>query len=155
MVVPIASQQGQASMRQAVYPAAIIAPSNPDHAFGVLFPDVPGCHSGGASVEQSFTNAIEALESHLGLLVEAGETLPPPSSLDQARAAVEQFLEPDEGPIAAMVLVPATLPGRTQRFNITMDENLVARIDAVASNRSAFLADAARAELRRRQESAG
>ena len=56
--------------------------------------------------------------------------------------------------IAAVQLVPGTLPGRTQRFSITMDVNLVAQIDAVADNRSALLSDAARNEVARRRQAA-
>jgi metal-responsive CopG/Arc/MetJ family transcriptional regulator len=50
-----------------------------------------------------------------------------------------------------VALVPVTLPGRAHRVNITMDEGLLHEIDAVADNRSRFLADAARAELARRR----
>ena len=38
-----------------------------------------------------------------------------------------------------------------QRVNITMDEGLLDEIDAIADNRSRFLAEAARAELARRR----
>jgi metal-responsive CopG/Arc/MetJ family transcriptional regulator len=37
------------------------------------------------------------------------------------------------------------------RLSITMDQDLVEEIDAVTSNRSAFLAEASRAELARRK----
>lgn len=54
--------------------------------------------------------------------------------------------DPEAGEIARM-LVKVELPGKAQRLNITLDEGLVAAIDQVASNRSAFLAAAARAAL--------
>ena len=60
------------------------------------------------------------------------------------------YCQPGDGPVVALLLAPVELPGRSLRFSVTLDENLVERIDAVTSNRSAFLADAARAELRRR-----
>lgn len=138
-------------MPQSAYPAVIFNPEGPDGAFGVVFPDIPGCVSAGDSVEHAFLMAMEALEAHLGLLAEDGNPIPEPSSLEAARAKVEAEAEPGDGDIAAIMLVPVALPGRTQRFNITLDENLVAQIDRISSNRSAFLADAARAELRRRQ----
>jgi len=51
----------------------------------------------------------------------------------------------------AVTLIPVTLPGKAQRVNITMDQGLLDEIDAVADNRSRFLAEAARAELARRR----
>jgi len=50
--------------------------------------------------------------------------------------------------LAARSLVPALIPGKAVRVNITIDEALLEQIDRAAaaggSNRSAFLADAAR-----------
>lgn len=139
------------TVNTAFFPALIIAPASPSHCYSVLFPDLPGCVSAGDSVTHAFEMAMEALAMHLGGMAEDGEPIPAPSTLAQARAAAEAGFELGDGPVEAVLLVPAPLPGRTARFNITLDENLVAQIDAAASNRSAFLADAARAELRRRQ----
>ena len=44
-------------------------------------------------------------------------------------------------------LVPVILPGTPRRIAITMDPDLIAAIDGVTSNRSGFLAAAARREL--------
>jgi metal-responsive CopG/Arc/MetJ family transcriptional regulator len=44
-----------------------------------------------------------------------------------------------------------TLPGKAQRVNIAMEEALLDEIDAIADNRSRFLAEAARAEIARRR----
>lgn len=137
-------------MARAFYPVAIIGPITVDHGFSAIFPDLLGCNSAGNSAEGAFANAIEALAEHLGLLLDAGDPIPAPSSLEQARAMVDADTCPGDGPVVAMLLAPVELPGRTLRLNVTLDENLVQRIDAVSSNRSAFLADAARAELRRR-----
>jgi metal-responsive CopG/Arc/MetJ family transcriptional regulator len=41
--------------------------------------------------------------------------------------------------------------GKIKRVNVTLDEGLLSEIDAVTSNRSGFLAQAARAELARRR----
>jgi len=51
---------------------------------------------------------------------------------------------------AAEVLftVEAELPVRCKRINITLDERLIEQIDCVTSNRSGFLAEAAREKLR-------
>jgi len=46
----------------------------------------------------------------------------------------------------------AERPGKAVGFNVTLDEGLVAAIDRVTSNRSGFLAEAAREYLARRKE---
>lgn len=136
-------------MARSYYPVAIIGPLTPDHPFAAIFPDLPGCNSAGNSPEHAYEQACEALTEHVGLLAEDGADIPPPSTLDAARAALDADTEPGDGPIIALMLAAVDLPGRTQRYTITLDPHLVQRIDLVTSNRSAFLADAARAALRR------
>ena len=128
-------------MNRVSYPA--VFETDDAGGFGVVFPDLPGCVTQGATLEDAHANAMEALELHLAGMVEDGERLPEPSPL----AAVKG--DP-ESRVVTVMLVPATLPGRTRRINVTLDTALISRIDAVSSNRSAFLEDAARAELQRR-----
>ena len=44
--------------------------------FGVTVPDLPGCFSGGDTVEDALASAAEAIELHLEGLVEEGMELP-------------------------------------------------------------------------------
>ena len=81
----------------------------------------------------------QALAAPIELLVRQGEESPESSS----EVAVDDDLD-----VASYFLAHLELPGRTVRLNVTMDEGLVARIDRVARNRSAFLAEAARERLR-------
>ncbi|MEX2181748.1 MAG: type II toxin-antitoxin system HicB family antitoxin [Gemmatimonadaceae bacterium] len=48
--------------------------------YWVHAPDVPGCVSFGASREEALANMREALEGHLGLMLEQGDALPPASA---------------------------------------------------------------------------
>ena len=114
-----------------------------EHGFGVFFPDVPGCVSAGDTVQEAIENGEAALAAHFELLTEAGEDLP------HSNLGVEIEIDPAVD-IVGIYLARVELPGRTLRLNITMDEGLVARIDRVAKNRSAFLAEAAREALARR-----
>lgn len=95
-------------------------------------------------MEDAALSAEEALALHIRGMMEDGEALPDPTPLDR----IERDPEVDE---AARVLVRAELPGRTARFNATMDEVLLARVDRAAQaagmSRSGFLADAARRVL--------
>jgi predicted RNase H-like HicB family nuclease len=117
----------------------------PDSDYGIMFPDFPGCVSAGADFDDALRQGVEALAGHAGLMRRDGEPIPPPRSLEEIRAAAEDWIEWEGAMVAMVPLLPA--PGRAVRINVTLDERLVAQIDAVASNRSAFLAEAARKAL--------
>ena len=126
-------------MSTAFYPAII---ERGPEGYGVFFPDLPGCVTAGDTIQEAAQAAEEALSGHLIVTAEYGEPIPSPSSLDalEIDPAVKE---------ACRLLVRADLPGKKVRINVTMDEGLVSAIDAAAANRSSFLADAARAHLRR------
>lgn len=131
-------------MTTLVYPAII---ERAGKGFSVYFPDIPGCTSAGLTAQEAALNAEEALAGHVLETVRQGEELADPSDLGE----IERDPEVDE---VARVLVRAERPGKAVRINITLDEGLIAAIDKVASNRSGFLAEAARDALARRRESA-
>jgi len=124
------------------FPAIIEGGSEP--GFSVFFPDLPGCTSAGDTVEQAARNAEDALRGHVGLMVRDGDEIPAQRPLDK----IEH--DPDVTEIAR-ILVKVEIPGRFVRPNITMEEGLLARVDAAATaqgmSRSGFLAEAARRML--------
>jgi predicted RNase H-like HicB family nuclease len=126
------------------YPAII---ERAGKGYSVFFPDLPGCTSAGATVNEAAANAEEALAGHLIVSEEHGDALTEPSELN----AIETDPDVDE---VARVLVRGECKGRAVRINITLDERLVAAIDKVAANRSGFLADAARVALAAKREPA-
>ncbi|MGE0612851.1 MAG: type II toxin-antitoxin system HicB family antitoxin [Hyphomicrobiales bacterium] len=129
-------------MTRLFYPACL--EKEPDSAYGVTFPDLPGCVSAGATAEEALVNAHEALAGHIALMVEDGDTLPKPTP-------VERVVSDPKVAMIAVSVIGVTIPGRAKRVNVTLDEALLDEIDSVATNRSRFLAEAARAELARRQ----
>jgi predicted RNase H-like HicB family nuclease len=130
------------ALKKVHYPAAI--DKDPDSDYGVVFPDFPGCVSAGSTLDEAVLGAHEALAGHVALMVADGDELPVPTPLEAVAAR-------RDATTVAITLVPVTLPGKAQRVNITMDEALLEEIDAIADNRSRFLAEAARAELARRR----
>jgi predicted RNase H-like HicB family nuclease len=128
--------------KKVYYPAVI--DKEPDSDFGVAFPDFPGCVSAGRTLDQAVLGAHEALAGHVALMVTDGDSLPEPTPL-------ETVAKERDASTVAITLVPVVLPGKLQRVNITIDEALLDEIDAMADNRSRFLAEAARAELARRR----
>jgi predicted RNase H-like HicB family nuclease len=109
--------------------------------FGVYFPDLDGCTSGGDSLQQAISNAGEALALHVEVMIELGQTLPAPTPLDKIE------IEPDVD-VHAIILIEAHQPARKMRITVMMDADLLAEIDRVATNRSLFLSNAARGALR-------
>ena len=108
--------------------------------YGVDFPDFPGCITAGKTLEAARENADEALQFHIKGLVEDGEAVPEPTSLDAVMAKPEHT-----DAIAFLVSVPDPKP---KRINITMPETDLRAIDAYAKrknlSRSAFLLKAAK-----------
>ncbi len=128
-------------MATVVYPAIV---ERAGEGYSVFFPDLPGLASAGRTVTEAALNAEEALTGHLLVSAEYGEKLEAPSDM----GAIEVDPEVDE---VARILVRAEAPGKSVRINITLDEGLIAAIDRSASNRSGFLAEAARELLARRR----
>ncbi|MDH2923953.1 putative RNase H-like HicB family nuclease [Nicoletella semolina] len=129
-----------------LYPLAI-EPGDDTHAFGVVVPDIPGCFSAGDTLDEAYKNAKEAIVGHLELLVEMGEEVPLPTSIDNHRNNPD-FTEYDF--FFGFVDVDIThLLGKAERINITMPSHLLKRIDDFVAthkeykNRSSFLAQIA------------
>lgn len=115
-----------------------------DGSLGIIFPDFTGCVSAGDTFEETVRAGAEALAFHAEGMRENGEPIPAPRSLDDI-TATEDWCDIAGSIVALVPLLPHTT--RTARINVTMDERLIAEIDAVTSNRSAFLAKAARKAL--------
>ncbi len=114
-----------------------------DSDYGVEFPDLPGCVTAGTSLDDAAAMAREALDFHLEGLAAEGQPRPKPSAL-------ADILTKAESSGAVPVLVPAAKPkGRAARVSVTIEENLLAEIDAEAGSggRSGFLAQAAQDAL--------
>lgn len=111
-------------------------------AFGASFPDLPGCISAAASLEELRPMIEESLGLHLEGMHEDGDAIPEPSPLDQIVKA-----EGYDSAVAVMVVKAPAVAEATVRVNITLPENTLAQIDrkaaALGMSRSGFLAKAA------------
>ena len=93
------------------YPAFISCAEGAD--FGVVFPDLPGCVTTGATAQEAAAHAAEALSLHIEGMRAAGEVIPEPSSPMPSQA---RWLHGDVGEAAATggtILVPVEVPART------------------------------------------
>ena len=62
-----------------IYPAKFVKEAN--ETFSVYFPDLDGCQTYDDTLLGAIVMAKEALEGYIEVLLEDGETLPPPSNL--------------------------------------------------------------------------
>lgn len=113
----------------------------PNSDYSVDFPDFPGCVTAGRSMEEARRLSAEALAFHIEGMTEDGEPIPPPSTLDTIMADPR-----NRDAVAFLVPIPDK-PARAIRINVTLPEDLVREIDRVTTNRSRFLAEAARRAL--------
>lgn len=111
--------------------------------YGVTVPDLPGCFTAGATVDEALAMAKEAIEVYLEQSIEDGKVIPSLGRIEQHqrnsdyRGGVWAFVNVDE----------STLRVSAKRINITLPERVLDAIDRFANangeTRSGLLARAA------------
>jgi len=124
---------------------AAVVNKDEDSAFGVWFPDVPGCFSAADDEADLVKNAIEALNLHL-----EGIDHPEPRSVVALAQDPEVAQALADG--AFLLSVPlVTLQRRAVRVNLSLDKGILDAIDSAADlrglTRSAFIAEASLNEI--------
>jgi predicted RNase H-like HicB family nuclease len=126
------------------YPAIVRKEKNT--AFGIDFPDFPGCITAAADLATALAQAEEVLRFHADGMAEDGLDLPEPTPLE----TVLESADARGGAVYMVHLVPPK--GRAVRVNVTIDESLLEEIDMAAAEarmtRSGFLAKAVRETLK-------
>lgn len=115
-----------------------------DSAYGVTFPDLPGCFSAADDDGEIIANAAEALDLYFE---DADEV--EPSSL---QTIFDLTLKEDVGSVRSVIAVPYIKSTRKSvRANISLDSGLLEALDATAAKRkltrSAFIAEAVQKEI--------
>jgi len=121
----------------------IIIQKDPKSDYGVLVPDLPGCFSAGATIEEAIDNAVEAVLTHAEGLLSDSETVPTPTSITELKKRYREA-----GNLWALVEVDfSKLSEKMARVNISVPENLLSKIDSYATktgaSRSGMLVNAA------------
>jgi predicted RNase H-like HicB family nuclease len=120
-------------------------------AYGVIVPDLPGCSSGGSTIDEAVANAQEAVALWADEMAAQGGEVPRPRSMEEALADPEIATAVHAG-TSALIMVPLVRDsGRPTRINVSLDRGLLEAIDEAAAarklTRSAFLASAAREKI--------
>lgn len=116
----------------------------PDSAYGLTFPDLPGCFSAADTEGDILKSAVEALELWF-------EDVTPVAPRGPEAIATEVAAELAQG--AFLIAVPLVQPSsRQKRVNISLDAGTLAAIDTAAEGlgltRSGFLTMAALNEIK-------
>jgi predicted RNase H-like HicB family nuclease len=119
-------------------------------AYGVVVPDLPGCTSGGETIDAALRNAVEAVMLWVEDARGEGEKIPQPSPAENLRNRPEIAAALADGGVLAYV--PLVLDAaRPVKANLSLDAGLLNAIDEAAERRgltrSAFLASAAREKI--------
>lgn len=143
------------------YPATLVPLNDGTGRYDVTFVDLPGCVSQGNSLEDALRMAQEAMSLHVGSMIEDGDPLPEPSTLDEARRLAEQEAGEDgytlpEGTLYQFVVADVKKKEAAPiRLSISLKPVIVERIDRVASElgltRSGLIAVATREYCNRMQ----
>ena len=117
---------------------------DPGSAYGIQFPEVPGCFSAADSFEEIVPNAIEALS----LFFEDGEPVPP-RGLEAVRDQVAENIA--EGAVLMMMIPYVQDRKRVVRVNLSLEKGFLDTMDEAARmrgmTRSAFVQKAATREI--------
>jgi predicted RNase H-like HicB family nuclease len=119
-------------------------------AYGVVVPDLPGCSSGGATVDEALSNTQEAVSLWADEIIAQGGEIPAPRDMEATIG--DPDIAAAVGAGAVLALVPLVRnSGQPTRANISLDRGLLEAIDEAAEarglTRSAFLASAAREKI--------
>ena len=115
-----------------------------DSAYGVRFPDLPGCFSAADTFDEIIQNAIEALAFYF-----EDRAAVPARGIEAVRGEVAEDLAAG----AVLMLIPHISDRRRSvRVNLSLDKGLLDTLDEAARTRgmtrSAFIAKAATREIR-------
>ena len=119
--------------------------NDPESAFGLHFPDLPGCTAAGDTEDEAIANAAIALR----LWMEDADELPKASTLAELRKRPDVRDDLSSGGIA--LIVPVVAVSRKQRLNIMLDPGIIEAADSAAKaagvSRSLYIEQALEASL--------
>ncbi|MFW6364164.1 MAG: type II toxin-antitoxin system HicB family antitoxin [Spirochaeta sp.] len=121
----------------------IFIEKDPASDYGVTVPDLPGCFSAGATLDDAVNNAEDAILTHIeGLLID-DEFIPTPSTIEELKSVHN---DPDHVWMLCEIDMNK-LSENIKRINITIPAKVLSKVDEYAGlqreTRSGFLMHAA------------
>lgn len=124
-------------------------------SYGVTVPDLPGCFSGGDTLEEAFDNTREAIAGHLETLLMDDQPIPKVLPID-AHQSNDDYRDGLWGFVDADL---TAITHRSVRVSVTIPAPVLALIDEATAkaseSRSSFLTHAALEHIAERRERTG
>jgi predicted RNase H-like HicB family nuclease len=128
----------------------IVIHKDKDSDYGVTVPDLPGCFTAGRTLDEAIAMAQEAIELHLEGLIEEGQAIPRPRTVEDHKHNPEH----KGGTWAVVSIAPWNLRTKARRINISIPERVLHAVDRFAKaeneTRSGLLVKAATVYIRKR-----
>ena len=103
-------------------------------AYGVSFPDLPGCVAMAPTIDEAILRAADARREFDADVAAAGASIPPPTAAERLREEPEVTAALREG--ATLVSVPLVREtARSVKANLSINAGVLAALDAEASRR--------------------
>ena len=103
-------------------------------AYGVVFPDLPGCTAMGRTIDEALANAADALRDWIEVIEESGAEVPAQRPVEELRGDPDVVAALGEGAsLATVPLIRET--GRPVKANLCIDSGVLAAIDEASSRR--------------------
>lgn len=109
----------------------VVIHKDKDSDYGVTVPDLPGCFTAANSIEEAIAAAKEAIETHIEGMLEDGDPVSIPKSIDVHRN------NPDYagGTWVILKIDLSRLSLKAKRVNITLPERILRTVDHYAGKR--------------------
>lgn len=114
---------------------------------GVVFPDFPGCIAVGKNYDEAVQMAHEALAAHIEAMEEDGDPIPVPRTLEQIKSDWDEWEDWEKDGNFIVGLVSVFPYHKPKKYTLYLDAALMARVDEISKNRSAFITEATKAAL--------
>jgi predicted RNase H-like HicB family nuclease len=103
-------------------------------AYGVVFPDLPGCTAMADTLDRAMASAAAALGNWINTVESSGNPVPAARTAEALRGDPDVSEALSEGASLAAILVVRST-GKPVRANLSLDEGIVSAIDAAARTR--------------------
>ena len=105
------------NVSHAFYPAFVDQDDDrPEAGYGLIIPDLPGCHSAGDTYAELFSMGREAVELHMQSYFDEDEPIPPPTTVERWKKNNPDYTN------GTWILIYAELPTEKGKWLVTEEQ---------------------------------
>jgi predicted RNase H-like HicB family nuclease len=109
----------------------VVVHKDPDSAYGITVPDLPGCFSAGDTLDEALENTKEAIECHIEGLLMDEVSLPIPQAIEK------HYQNPDysDGIWESVCVDISKISGKAKPIEVILPEKILAQLDKFAEKK--------------------